>query len=924
MIVNSRFETLEPRRLLNGDLPVFEVNINASDLNQEIVGFGSSMIDWYSVESYADPEFYNDIANDLGATVVRVPVPQDFERYNDNDDPNVANVDGFQTRELATSMEYVQELEKRVDHTVLASVWSPPFWMKTNFDSHGGGGHLRPEMRGEFAEYLAEYVIASQREFGVTIDVVSLQNEPLLTEPYGNSLYSPFQLAETFVTVRDHFDSVGLSETKLMVAEDLNFNRRFEVWSDALQDAYARRNRDLPEGLVWGTHWSNAYDGNVWEDVAKQTDRQVWSTESAGKGTSSMSGGLTFLEEAIEYLERGGLSSHIVWQSDGNGGSSWYLRNNDGLFKTGTYAATKHIARWIRPGSHILETRLENSRGSDNGYGRGVGFVTPDGDYGAVLSNRSSGSREVTINFTTDDGPGAAANWKAFLSLESDGYNADVWTRRADAAGTGEVPLTVAPDGSSVTLTLPARSMLTLSTAESDTIDDAQTATTARRSLAVAVPRGVQRLSYFHEVLAVGWIEGIQNEISDQRASLVWGETNRGLLHGAGAVMIGDVPTAMSYVYDVADRLNLDYNRQDMIGMTPLMVASATQMSGLYYAFQGQYVLVDPQAAADRVEQYVLRGADLHAKDDLGRTALHWASTTPRLAVTDTVQHQSYNVPMLLSLGADVNKVDATGRTALDWATEEGNIAHAAALAAWSTDTAAPELLSAEGTMTAFVGATLTFDETVGPLTASDFVLVRDDGLTASAELLSVTTLAGGNTQVQFAAADRLRLPAGHWRVYPVEGGAADVAGNGYVAPSLTRGRNVPGFAEIGYNPADANGDGTVNLSDFAILRGNMNSAQTQAGGDFNGDGWVNLLDFAILRRDFGTNLNNGPAGDFGGRVGSQRTVPFGDNVIVDELPATSGTFAVPTPFESPTSVLTGDRSFFDIEAEEESIFARR
>ena len=30
--------------------------------------------------------------------------------------------------------------------------------MKTNHDSHGGGGHLKPEMRGEFAEYLAEYV----------------------------------------------------------------------------------------------------------------------------------------------------------------------------------------------------------------------------------------------------------------------------------------------------------------------------------------------------------------------------------------------------------------------------------------------------------------------------------------------------------------------------------------------------------------------------------------------------------------------------------------------------------------------------------------------------------------------------------------------------------------------------------------------
>ena len=408
---------------------------------------------------------------------------------------------------------------------------------------------------------------------------------------------------------------------------------------------------------------------------------------------------------------------------------------------------------------------------------------------------------------------------------------------------------------------------------------------------------------------------------------MIWDANNRGLLHFAGTGMIGDVPGSMQHVYEIADRLKLDYNRQDDSGMTPLMVAAATQMSGLNYASGGNYVLVEGEAAAERVEQYVQRGADLHAKDDLGRTALHWASITPRVSVSDVVTHQTYNVPMLLSLGADLNKVDAFGRTPLEWAIAEGNTAHAAALSSWAgADTSAPELLTAQAETNLFVGATMTFDEAVGPLSANDFVMVRDDGLTTAAKIRKVTTLAGGNTRVEFAATDRLRMLPGHWRVYAVDGGAADSAGNTYEQPAETRGRNVPAYAEMTYLPADADGDGRVGLSDFTVLRGAFNTPGTN-GGDFNGDGWVNLADFAMLRRDFGVDLSAGPSGDFGGRDLAKRPLPQAREIIVTNLPdAEPGTFAVPTGRQTPADVLIGNvspkLSFFSEKSERESLFA--
>lgn len=50
----------------------------------------------------------------------------------------------------------------------------------------------------------------------------------------------------------------------------------------------------------------------------------------------------------------------------------------------------------------------------------------------------------------------------------------------------------------------------------------------------------------------------------------------------------------------------------------------------------------------------------------------------------------------------------------------------------------------------------------------------------------------------------------------------------------------------------DANGDGTVNLTDFGILKANFGSGTTRAQGDFNGDGAVDLTDFGLLKDNFG------------------------------------------------------------------------
>ncbi len=85
--------------------------------------------------------------------------------------------------------------------------------------------------------------------------------------------------------------------------------------------------------------------------------------------------------------------------------------------------------------------------------------------------------------------------------------------------------------------------------------------------------------------------------------------------------------------------------------------------------------------------------------------------------------------------------------------------------------------------------------------------------------------------------------------------GTFSVSSNGFVFRSIDN-LVVEAIMDDVRLPGDANGDGTVSILDFAILRANFGSNMgTFETGDFNEDGLVSILDFAILRANFGTSL---------------------------------------------------------------------
>lgn len=84
------------------------------------------------------------------------------------------------------------------DIKILGSPWSAPAWMKTHYDVRGG--QLRKECYPVYAKYFVKYVQAMAKE-GITIDAITVQNEPLNSRNTPSMFWFQAQQGEF---IRDH------------------------------------------------------------------------------------------------------------------------------------------------------------------------------------------------------------------------------------------------------------------------------------------------------------------------------------------------------------------------------------------------------------------------------------------------------------------------------------------------------------------------------------------------------------------------------------------------------------------------------------------------------------------------------------------------------------------------------------------------
>lgn len=117
--------------------------------------------------------------------------------------------------DLANVIPVLQEIvQLNPNIKIMGSPWSPPVWMKDNNSSVGG--QLQTQYYPAYAKYFVKYIQA-MRAKGITIDAITVQNEPLHG---GNNPSMMMQASQQAVFVRDHlgpaFQAAGIT-TKIIV-----------------------------------------------------------------------------------------------------------------------------------------------------------------------------------------------------------------------------------------------------------------------------------------------------------------------------------------------------------------------------------------------------------------------------------------------------------------------------------------------------------------------------------------------------------------------------------------------------------------------------------------------------------------------------------------------------------------------------------
>jgi glucosylceramidase len=129
-------------------------------------------------------ELFETDENNIGVSYIRLSIgSSDLNSfvfsYDDlaegETDLPLAKFDLFQDyNDVIPVMKEILAINPRIK--ILGSPWSAPKWMKTNNNVRGGS--LKPECYEVYARYLVKYIQSMKKE-GITIDAITVQNEPL-------------------------------------------------------------------------------------------------------------------------------------------------------------------------------------------------------------------------------------------------------------------------------------------------------------------------------------------------------------------------------------------------------------------------------------------------------------------------------------------------------------------------------------------------------------------------------------------------------------------------------------------------------------------------------------------------------------------------------------------------------------------------
>ena len=285
---------------------------------------------------------------------------------------------------------------------IVAAPWSPPAFMKSG-PSMTGGGHLKREYYGSWAQMLVRFV-QGYRDEGIPIVALSVQNEPMASQPWESCLFTAGEELEfARAHLRPALDAAGLECVKLF-AWDHNKDRVFDRALATLGTAPS-----VFDGIAF-----HGYAGDHFEAVEAVADAfpeaALLFTEGCMEYVPDWQ---TNVSRAVRKAERyaheiigdlsAGACGFIDWNVllDGQGGPNhagnfceaalMYDAEREELCVNRSFVYIGHFSRFIEPGAR----RFLVSRYTDRV--ECIGFVNPGGERVLVALNRTGAPVKLRI-----------------------------------------------------------------------------------------------------------------------------------------------------------------------------------------------------------------------------------------------------------------------------------------------------------------------------------------------------------------------------------------------------------------------------------------------------------------------------------------------------------------------------------------------
>lgn len=280
---------------------------------------------------------------------------------------------------------------------IMGSPWSPPAWMKTNNSTKGGS--LKPEYYDSYAKYFVKYIQAMQAE-GITIDAVTVQNEPL--HPGNNpsllmlapdqatfikkSLGPAFKMAniKTKIIIYDH--NADRPDYPISILSDPDAAQyidgsAFHLYGGTI-DSLMKVHNAFPQKNLYFTEQWIGQPGNLKVDL-------VWNTKNIVIGAVR-----NWCKVALQW----NLAANSKWEPHTPGGCTECLGaitiDSNNVIRNPAYYIMAHPAKFVRPGS--LRIASNEIAGLSN-----VAFKTPEGK--KVLLVLNDGLERKTFKIEIND-----------------------------------------------------------------------------------------------------------------------------------------------------------------------------------------------------------------------------------------------------------------------------------------------------------------------------------------------------------------------------------------------------------------------------------------------------------------------------------------------------------------------------------------